>query len=197
MSNAAWDWLKKTGETETDAEIVSQYTKLVKTYGTLFEEQLKKMKVSHTSVVTKVDNVAAPAVTEGQTVIVAVPAGYEPEDQVLTHIGKNLVTFVSSTGERQVAEVEARDWRDVVLTEMVKKCNDATQRMLLQYCYGLPAVPVMLAAFVGGSAAGAASGAGVGGVAKAGPTASVFMTVVGLVAGGISAVVAAIYANQS
>lgn len=148
FSNAAWDRFKKKGKTKSKAEVISQYVEHIQLYGKLFEEQLKKMKVPNVSVDTKINNLPREPPPENQTTIPAIPAGDDPEDEVLLYVEQKNIMLINPTAGRLR---QVRDWRDVLFTEMVKKCADAAQ---LRYRYGLPKIPTVAAAMAGGAALG-------------------------------------------
>jgi hypothetical protein len=181
FSNVAWDRFKKKSKKKTNAEVVSEYKEHLEVYGKLFEDQLKKMMVQH-NVVVNVGNEFEPA---QQDVILAVPAGDDPEDEVLIHTGNEMVDFTSTAAiADHVVTFEARDWRDVVFIEMVKKRNDASKKVLLQYHYSRQETDTIVTTILGGALVGYIWGNATY-ERRAAPVATTLLAGAGAITGGI------------
>ena len=162
FSNLILDRTRKNPDT---ADGTAQYKAHMKDYATKLECQLQRLNIS---VKTVFDLPLEAPQQADRTTVMAIPAGDEPQDQVLPGIQYEplKITFHNSD---QTQEFAISTWIDVVFIEMVKKSNTDLKNLLLRYRYTLSKIEI--GAIVGGVigiigafpgiAMGAAVGAGI------------------------------------
>ena len=165
FSNLILDRIRKNPDT-TDG--TTKYKAHMKDYATKLECQLKKLNISVKTVFDLPLEAPQPV---GHTTIMAIPAGDEPEDQVLPGIQYESLK-ISFRGSDQTQEFALSTWSDVIFIEMVKKSNADLKNLLLRYRYKLSKIEkgAIVGGVIGiigafpGIVVGAAVGAGIAAV---------------------------------
>ena len=165
FSNLVLDRIRK--KKGVSSEATALYEDHIKDYASKFEDQLvKRLKVKKIQVKTVFD-LPLEAPPADLTTIMAIPAGDDPEDQVLPGIQSTEATEATN----QTGILKIRTWSGVFFFVMLHTFNNELKKTsLLQYRYGLSKVEigaivgsiVGAIGFVPGMAVGAAAGAGVG-----------------------------------
>ena len=150
FSNLARDGLKKKGKEH-------EYKKSIEAYVGCFQEQLKKMSVRD---VTVKSIFGLQSGEREDSTIIAIPAGDDDTDDVLLDFKAGPTTITAGNVE---ANINIKDWRDVVFIEMIKKSKNGL--CLLKYKYN--PLFVMASAVAAGGAAGGVTGGMFGGPAGA------------------------------
>ena len=164
FSNLILDRIRK--KKGVSSEATALYEDHIKDYASKFEDQLTQMKVRNIQVKTVFDLPLETPQPADLTTIMAIPAGDEPEDQVLPGI-----QFTEATKPtNQTGTLKMSTWSGVLFFVMLHTFNDELKKIALQYRYGLSKVEigaivgsiVGVIGFIPGMAVGAAAGAGVG-----------------------------------
>ena len=108
FSNLAWDRIRR-GNKDEESEY-EEYKKLLKEYVDLFQRELKTLKVCDVEVRSIFD---APADKSDKQTIMCVPAGDDPDDQVLADSRYTL----EASGE----PLELTKWSDILVAETLKR----------------------------------------------------------------------------
>ena len=164
FSNLILDRIRK--KKGVSSEATALYEDHIKDYASKFEDQLTQLKVRNIQVKTVFDLPLEKPQPADLTTIMAIPAGDDPQDQVLPGIQfTEALDITNQTGKTKI-----RTWSGVLFFVMLHKFNDELKKTLLQYRYGLSKVEigaivgsiVGTIGFIPGMAIGAAVGAGAG-----------------------------------
>ena len=148
------------------SEATALYKDHIKDYASKFENQLTQLKVRNIHVKTVFDLAMEAQQPADHTTIMAIPAGDDPQDQVLPGIQFTEALDITN----QTGKIKIRTWSGVLFFVMLHKFDDELKKILLQYRYNLSKVQIGaivgciigIIGFVPGMAVGAATGAGIG-----------------------------------
>lgn len=158
FSNQALDRTKKKLKGNNDRAIET-YKKHIKDYADKVRAELTKLRVRQVSMKTVFDLPLEAPQPADHTTIMAIPAGDEPEDQVLPGVQYEL----------PYQEDLPLKWTDVIFNEIVKLSKTEHKNSLLRYRYGTDLARMKakvaagtLSVAAGGTALGAAIGGAIG-----------------------------------
>ena len=188
FSNIALNHIKDKRKGNDDRAI-EDYKKHINNFTEKVRAELTKLHVQQVSVKTVLDLPLEAPQPEDHTTIMAIPAGYNQEDQVLPGIQYEF--------PYEDQEGLPLKWTDVIFNEIVKLSKAEHKNSLLRYRYGTDrarmkakAAAGTLGGAVGGSAIGAAIGGGIGvvggpiGIAVGAGVGGVMGMITGLASGG-------------
>lgn len=119
FSNHAIDQLKRKMRRSTKEQITSKYIEHLQHYVTLFSNELNKLGVKNVTVKTIFDRQLKPTpAADDTTTILAIPAGDDPEDQVLPDLAA--VGIIPVTLGDELIHIPIKNWKDTIL-EIVRK----------------------------------------------------------------------------
>ena len=119
FSNLAWDRIRR-GNKDEESEY-EEYKKLLKEYVDLFQRELETLKVHDVEVRSIFD---APDDKSDKHTIIAIPAGYDLDDQVL------------ADSRFRFGELLESKWSKVLVGEILKTSKPESGLALLQFWYG-------------------------------------------------------------